>query len=346
MSSPTVNDTWFTRCNIPFPDSATAKLVSDSWVFNLKAALLGQIVNSGTFSGSGGVQPTSSFWVVKGSSNGVTFSYGDGVDKLGTQFTGTNYVHAASGTAHSWIQLMSPVALGPVYMTIDLCSATTANMGIVFSRTAPFNTGSLIGRPVSLFDWMAGTNTVAANTSIATISDATTAANHSGHIVMNQSGAFHWASSRNTTGIFNCYLNCLNAVDTEVQDLHPTWTGFHSVATTRGAPQYATLVGVVNTTGRTHTSGALNTVGGLNLWTFGATAHAGATTSDSITSQFRVFPVYIQTLVAAANAWRGRLQDFYVIGAAAVGSSYPTAANPTMHVVGDMLVPFSVVPIL
>jgi len=345
MSSPALSDVWYTHANSKFPDSGTAAIVANSWIYMLKAYLMGNVVNSGTLSGSG-ARPTGSYWVMQGSSNGTSFSWGDGVDKLGTQFTSSNYVHAASGTSHSWFTLKSPEALGPVWMTVDLCSATTANMGITFTRTIPFNTGSLIGRPVSLFDWMAGSNTVAANTSVATVSDGTTAVSHRAHFVTNASGAFHYATSRDTTGLFNCYLNCLNAVDTETGDLHPTWTGFHSIASARGAPQYATLVGVLGTTGRTHTSGALNTIGGLNLWTFGATAHAGATTSDSITGQFRVFPVYIETLVASANAWRGRLQDFYVIGAATVGSSFPTAADPTMHVVGDMLVPMSVVPTL
>lgn len=343
MSAPTLADTWYTRGNALFPDTTTATQVANSWLFMLKANLLGQNLSGTT--GTGGAAPTASFWTMQGSSNGTTFSY-NGTDNLGTQFTGTNYVHAASGTSHSWWTAKSPTQLGPVWMTVDMNSATVTSAGFIFSRTAPFNTGSLIGRPVSLFEWaMALSTQPLATTTVAFTADQTINSNHRAHFVSNVSGAFFFQTSRDTTGFFYSMQFCTNAVDAESTELHPTWTGFHQTTTTPGAGAYATLAGTTGITSRTHNSGSASG-GSAGVWNFGGTAFAGAVTSDQQTGQFRTFPVFLYTVLAANQTNRGRLQDVFVIGNATVGGSVPTAASPQFHVVGTIILPMSVVPTL
>lgn len=345
MSAPTLADTWYSRGNALFPDSTTATAVANSWLYMLKASLLGTINDINVSGTTVGSRPTGSYWTMQGSSNGTTFSY-NGTDNLGTQFTSSNYVHAASGSNHSWFTLRSPTQLGPVYFTVDMNSATVTSAGFIFSRTAPFNTGSLIGRPVSLFEWAMGLSTApVATTTIAFTADQTTAVNHRAHFATNVSGAFHFATSRDTTGLFYHYSFCTNAVDTETGDLHPTWTGFHQSTTTPGAGAWATLAGTTGITGRTYNSGSASG-GAAGVWTFGGTALAGAVTSDVVTGQFRVFPVFLYCVLAANQGNRGRLQDIFVIGNATVGGSVPSAASPQFHVVGTVLSPFGVVPTL
>lgn len=343
MSAPTLVDIWYSRGNALYPDTTSATQVSNSWIYMLKATLLGDQVLSGTTVGS---RPTASFWTCQGSSNGTTFSY-NGTDNLGTQFTASNYVHAASGSSHSWITMRSPMQLGPVWFTIDMNSATVSSAGFIFSRTAPFNTGSLIGRPVSLFEWAIGLATAPiATTTLAFDPDQTTNSNHRAHFATNVSGAFHFATSRDTAGFFYSYLFCTNAVDTEAGELHPTWTGFHQSATTPGAGQWTNLTNPVGITGRTFNSGSASGGAGGPLWTFGGTALPGTVTNDVITGQFRVFPVFLYCILASNQGNRGRIQDMYVIGNATVGGSVPTAASPQFHVVGMVLTPLAVVPTL
>jgi hypothetical protein len=53
------------------------------------------------------------------------------------------------------------------------------------------------------------------------------------------------------------------------------------------------------------------------------------------------------TSTADQNIWRGRIPDaYYATGNASVGASVPNASTPLYHVVGEMLVPFGVIPTL
>lgn len=357
MSSPVIAGMWYTRANAPFPETATAVNINNGFAFMLKELLKGT-----STSGTEGpvTRPAGTNWTVEGSCDSLTGAM-DGVDRLtGTvanSFDATKWVHAASGTAHSWIVLKSPAALGPVWMCIDANSATTTTYGVVFSRQQ--FTGSVPGgatstqltqsRPITNFGWIAGATTDPIPTTAAVMmTDQNAGGMYRAHISVDASGAFNYLVSRDGTGFFSTILSCFNTVDRNANDnAYPTFTMFHSVAGSRGAPAWSTVgVTSANCSGRTVDGTATQSAGGFSSWAFGATQFASNATPDVGFTTSRVLPMYIQTLVANKNSWRGRCPDLWVVGMPTVGASFPNSTNPTHHVAGDIIVPLSVVPIL
>lgn len=362
MSLPNLAGNWFTQMNAPFPDGSTALGINNSYVFMLKEMLKGTS-QSGTFGpvNSIATRPTASYWTVVGSSDGTVTGALDGIDRLTgsvpNSYDPTKLVHSPSGTAgHSWIVLKSPQALGPTYCCIDLNSATSTTFGVVFSKqpfvispAIPNETGS---RPITNNGWIAGSNADPIQSSNVTmVSDnASLGAQYRAHFTCDISGNFQYAMSRDGTGLFSSWLALITTVDQNPNDtVFNTFALFNAVSTGRGTPAWGTVGGsAAGCSGRVVDGSVPHSLGGCCGWTFGTSApnFNGVATPDVGYTTNRVLPIYIQTLTANKMSWRGRVPDMWLVGNPNVGDGFPNQQNPTQVVVGDILAPFSVVPIL
>ena len=342
--SASLETVWYCQANAEWPDTITTSSQSNSFAFMLKSMLLGECMSGST--GSEGPRPTSSFWTVMGSSNGVASGY-DGVDRWGTQYTGSNYIRAVSGSSHSWIALRSPMGLGPVYCNIEMNSVTPTQYCIAFSRTPCYATGTQLGRPRHSDEVVAGLATAPGGTTaivLVTEQIATYTATYRSHISVNASGGFHWMTSRDTQEKFDSYISCTNAVEAQDRDVWPTWIMADTSSGATGAPTLISLGTTAGLTGRSVEGTAANT-GGTNIWTFGGTALSAGNGTDVLTGKFHVFPIFVMSFNATLVAYRGRIQDTWMIGAVAIaGSAWPNRETMTHTVVGELLVPFSVLP--
>lgn len=344
MSAPTLAGTWYTRANMLFADVTTAANINKSYFFMLKDVLKGNA--------SGGTEgplsrPGSTFWTVEGSSDGSTAGM-DGVDRWTNTFNASLLVQAASGAAHSWIVLKSPNGLGPLYMCIDLNSATTTTAGVVFSLNA-FTGGSTTNRPTTTNAFAAGTSAdPILTTNAALVSDNTLASTYRGHFSTDANGAFNFMMSRDGTGICSNFMAVFVAADRNASDnTYIQHCIFHALNSGVGAPSIDAVGSTSSWVGnRSQSGGTPNTTGGLSRWTFGGSAFPGVATVDQGGTDFRALPLYIHSLTTSNMSWRGRVPDIWAVGNITIGSSYPNAVSPTQHVIGTALIPMSVVPIL
>lgn len=341
---------WYSRGNFALPDYSTADLVRKSFAWSLKAALCDEITTGTTDS----TRPASSIWHVYEGCNGVSYGFSD---HWGSTWTPSNMVmHTGLGTAHSWCVLQN--ASGSMNMCIGLGGSGGA-MHISFSRNlythATVEADRIKYNPdtTERFGW-AGTYTNLYDDLLNL--GVTTTTEHLCHFTVSDDGAFHFAVSLTaaSSGRFHSYGFLQDAVDYESSDGHPHWCGWSATATgtntNRGAPQWGGLVasgtGILS---RSHTGGNGLTQGCTD-WSW-----AGATTLNVALgglpdTSWHAFPIVLNrwhNSVADQNIWRGRLQDiYYSPGLNTVGSSVPDATNPQFHVVGDILVPFGVIPTL
>lgn len=354
MSSPLVAGSWWGQVNVPFNDTSTAPLINKSWMHALKEMLKGTITLSGT-STSSSLRPEGSKWTVVGSSDGTTALL-DGIDRLtGTvpnSFDSTKWVQAVSGTAHSWIVLKSPDALGPLWFCIDGNSATTTTWGLIVSReafvlTAPLHTASRPHTNKGMAPGLGASEPIQ-TTNLAIIADNTTAQVHRAHIAVDASGAFHFMTSRNGQQCFNAWLSLFRSVDTTPDDTMYNYFMAYDNSTQigQGSPVWNTVAQTAARVGRRSVDGETPIgAGGFCYWGFGASNFSFTATVDvsaSVTGSHRLFPPYIQDLTTQAHSWRGRMPDAWVIGNAfAPGDQYPGPSDVSMTVVGDLLIPLT-----
>ena len=345
---------WWTQTNVPFNETGSAANINNSWAHCLKEMLKGTITLSGS-STSSSMRPESSKWTVEGSCDGVNGLL-DGIDRLTGSvlhsFDATKWVHAASGSAHSWIVLKSPTALGPLWLCIDANSATTTTWGIVYSREAfvpAFPTPPLTAsRPISNMAYALNVSSDPGLTANAImLSDQTTAQVWRAHISVDASGAFHYLTNRNAQGIFNYWMSCYRAVDKNSNDTRfDTFAGGdNSTTATIGAPSLANIISSGRLNGRSTDGADIFGAGGLCNWSFGASSIATATvdTSGSTTANIGVFPPYIWEGQSTQMCWRGRIPDTWIIPSTlGTGNGFPAAPPAQTHIIaGTLLVPFS-----
>lgn len=337
MAAPTLSRAYYTRNNAPLDDNTTAQRIAQSGLHRLKAHLMDQ-VSTGTI-GPEGARPASSIWSCISSSDGTT--YNSSGDAIGSAFNAAKWVRAAAeGTAHTWIQLYN--ANAGVYLIINYIGASDTLAQVIYSRTA-FTGGSLTNRPTSTAEWYMGS---ASNSSVTVATDTNTSAQHRSHFTVASNGEFFYATSRDGTGVFYHLHAVLNAVQPDANDDHQSWSLYHGSTSGRGAGVWASLATVGTClNGRNPGNTLTISTGGMLTYTFGSSAWPGINGSDGKTGQYRPFPAYVVTYTTV-TAFRGTLPDVWAIGTAAVGSSYPTAAAQTHMIIGDALVPSSVVPII
>ena len=355
MSIPTVEGNWYSRGNVPYPDSVTQQMQAKSWFWLLKAFLKGE-VNTGTtasnISGSIGnvTRPTGSYWTYEGSSDGAG-NYNmspTGSDLWTSSFDPTKLVGAADTINHSWIALKSPAALGPIYMCINWpveetwSGGSPFHAGLFFSYH-PFANGTATSRPYATggtnLEWMptnAGATAMDGAVTVFELIDGYQ--NYSAHFTVNEKGGFHFATSHDTTSCFFSYLFCEKAVDTYGGDNCPVWAGFHGTpASGRGAPEWAFMRSY--TQGRYYADTGIATgASSMLLGNYGI--YAAYMPKDAVSLKFNALPIYI----IDAGGWRGRLPDMWVTGNPLLTAGWPADSAPSHHVVGDILAPFVVTP--
>ena len=99
--------------NVAALDASTHYLTNSSTLWAISRFLIGAA--DGPAIGPTGLRPASSYWIVEGSSDGVTGAM-DGVDRLAGAFNPAKLVTGGNGAPHSWIVLRSPAGVvgGPI----------------------------------------------------------------------------------------------------------------------------------------------------------------------------------------------------------------------------------------
>lgn len=346
---PSTAGTWFCQVDCPFPDTTSVANVNNSLAFMFKELLKGTST-SGTL-GPGG-RPASTKWTVVGSCDGATTGSLDGIDRLTgsvpNSYSSASIVHNSSGSAHSWIVLQSPAALGPVYVCIDFNATATTSVGYTYSinpfvNTPAPGTGS---RPLTNNGWMAGTTadpTPSTNTGQMTDQNLNTP--YRASIAVDASGAFHFIVCRPGVSCSNYYQSCFRTVDSDPNDrTYNIFTGFDTQATFPGSPNWNEMGGSpIRCIGRVQDGSVVASVGGFHLWSFGGTTYGTQTadTSGSVTGSFPCYPPYIWTTVANKNSWRGRVPDVWISGQIPPGAVFSSSVGFTSVQVGNILLPFT-----
>ena len=338
MSTPVLIDTWHTRAEVSFPDTANLQQTQRSYLWCIKAALCDQLAG-GTTSGT---RAPGSVWTVAGSSNGVAAGM-DGVDRWGATFTPANLVRAAEGTAHSWIVLQSPAAFG-MWMLLNYNATSEGGAGITLAPAA-YTGGSVTAKPTATNETSIQQATVTSWNAQMSV-ESTFGVTYRFGFSVNQIGELNWWSNRISTGLFNGF----GAART-VKDRHPSdlWglTGFtENTASSRGAGGPQVLFASNNAAMRSPNLATRVGNGGWTTPAFASTAFASTAPIDVLRNEHIAIPIYGYTSDAGQSAWRGRLQDLYITGNPVVGGSWPTMGAQQYMVVNGLLVPSGVPPTL
>lgn len=339
---PALSQAYFTRANVPVPDTSTSTIISKWSQWALKAALMNQL-GTGT---TAGTRHANSVWTCLGSSDGTTGAL-DGVDRWGSTFDISKIVTAASGTAHSWIALRN--ATNGYDIVLDLNSTTTGTSTLRAMKSSAGLTGgtNLVcpQTPSNTEEWLAGSAAVTA----ATVSGVTTWGDLAGvgianyaHFVTSDNGlCWWWAMSiagHGRTNVFTAFWKALggNAGDTRNQ----WWIKGGGSTTGDGTPTATTLATNGVLTRRGYGNVAPHTRGGRWM-TYGGTTLENQGI-DRVSGNYLVFPMDM-AVSEALPIMCGALPDVYLTTASGrAGSCYPSAASMQMVVLGSTLVPCGV----
>jgi len=361
MTTPTLSNDWYSRGNIPYPNTTTLMDQFRCWPWLLKALLKGEVSTGTTASVVSGVvgnttRPAGSYWTCEGSCDGNGNWGLDGVDRWTSSYDATKLIGDADGADHSWIVLKSPAALGPVYLCIDWCRLDTealllsgngGHLTLVFSYSA-FTGGSATTRPVgggaTSNEWEPSGAAVTVGNVETVYETVPGYQTFYAHFTITPAGAFHFATNRIPTNVFLSHFFCTKAAETQTGDNYPVWIGFHSsIGSSRGGGTVALRSRV---SARTYDNTSY-TPPGMLVNNFGSVSEF-ISLKDVLALKWRLQPLYLYD----QSAWRGRLPDMYAVPndsgsgrvTLQVGSCYPATTAPTHHVVGDYLVPFGVPP--
>jgi len=352
--------TYYTEANRAVDDFSTAANLAKSILFILQAFLRGTNTTRGTL-GAEGDKPAGSKWTVAGVSDSVTGAMDGSTSRIpGTTFDATKWVRAAAnGSAHSWMVLTDPS--GTWHFKISYIGANDQTFTLSFAKTA-YTGGSNTTDPTSTTEiTYATTSTFAENVASA----------HRCSFVVDSSGHWHFLVSKNSSGFFNYHLMMTELVETPADNIGTpavdTWrwmlsTSFNSTA--RGAN--ARTSGLLSFTAgngplmRTHDGLQQLRVGtdffvGLLARPDGGNFVDGImTSSNPVSGGYDTQPLWLWSFRASYLGLRGRIPDMLTAHGTttttgdgmAVGSSDPNSGSQLRTVVGNTLVPFSVVPLL
>lgn len=327
-------DVWYTQMNAAFPDVSSSLHVSQSWVWLMSQMLLGQSVGTAGVEGA-----TPSPWTVEHCSDGATVSTSY---LWGASFDATKLVRAGAGTAHSWLVLKSPVAMGPLYMLIDFKTSDTT-VALTFSLSA-FSTGTIQTAPTASNSWTNNYNSSSSNP----LDTGGTAAQKL-HMAMRGDGCWYMLASKNGTGGFHTLAYCVKYADSHVGDPSPYGTFYNSKGDwSIGAPSTFT-VGDYGVYGRDFTNANsvfYESVGHPRgvTFVFGTDANAG---SAGIDSALDGVPAYVGMINVPYSGLRGRMPDMFYLAQKITAGALVPVATPHLFVVAlSTLLPFSVAPSL
>jgi len=361
MTIPKLEQNWYSRGNIPFPNESTEKLQGKSWLWLFKELLKGTCTTGTTASVVSDVRgnvarPAGSCWTVEGSNDGLGNWGLDGTDRWTSL---TNMVASdTAATNYAWIVLKSPAALGPVYLCISLRSPVVVPGGTYdaagfFLSLTPFTGGGAQVRPISGTvtgalsgdqEWTLPVGAVGLDQMNIFTNAFRLPANVRVHFTVNTNGGFHMVSGNLGDGFCENYISIEKAVEIDPLDLCPVWFSQQYLNATE-TPQWQSL------SSSRYSSRSFDnyspSAGSTCNWVFGQSGQSagGNAKADRATTNFNLLPVYLHDSInGSMDAWRGRIPDIWVVGAAPSGFAYPTAVAPKQCCIGDLLLPLSVWP--
>lgn len=264
----------------------------------------------------------------------------------------TTMINATSGTNHSWMLLMSPLAIGPYYYTLDWNSATVQNGSFSFAKNIPSG-GSATTAPT------ASDTTTFSNTQWSNTSNVTTVATHA---ILSTDGYFNIFFTRNNGGgfiegamIFQVLAN------TKSVDQYPfiyfhrfnnnseSLNGFYSGnATTCANWMSRSFNGVLSRVGSAATGlvpvfityDSNNTILGIN------NSVGNISYGDYSDSLYDDAPIYIVDNQLGVQTLKGRLVDIKQAPLIVTGFVEPNPSAPASMHVCSLWFPFNLTPIL
>lgn len=342
----TLNKTYSTRANVPFPSNTSMDQVCKSAYWLLKAALMDQI-STGTLTGS---RHPNSVWTCVGSSDGTTAAL-DGVDRWGSTYDPAKMVAASADTAHSWIILRN-ATLG-YDVIIDLNSATIYNLRLAATKTSsPYIINATPTRSPNMptvnraFRWGDG-NTADARANATQFvywsSDALASGyTHYAHFTLTDDGQFYMLMNRTGDGGFAGGAGFVLATNGQVGDDYGAFWLFN---TNNSAPPWPVSSSFTNSAfcaGNT-ASGAAPTTGGLNVWYFGGSSQPSLTGfSDQFSAKVKFYAAQIWG--TAPLVYRGKIDDVYLMVGGRSGVLIPNSTSPRWVTINRMILPYVGVP--
>lgn len=333
---PALTKTYSTRANVPYPNVSSVAHVRASFLWLLKAALMDQL-STGTLVGS---RNANSVWTCDHSCDGTTAGTpADGVDRWTGTYDISKIVGASVGVAHSWIVLRNTAS--GLYLCIDFNSAG-ASARFAVSKTS-FSGGTTTAGPTSANEFQFGSTGTSNSTTYNFSTDEGTGNVNYAHFTATDDGRFFFEVSRAGLGVFSSVLFLLPSVGGRVSDTNNWFAIAAAAASGRGGVGYNALQQVGGCVSRTPNNSGVVTTGGAGVPEFGNTAYPGTYGVDGVSGDYMAFPIFVMSL-GPQVAYRGQLEDTYLIGTAAVGASVPSAAAQQRVVVGDVVVPFNGTP--
>ncbi len=269
-------------------------------------------------------------WTVVGSSDAVTGGM-DNVDRWTHTFVPGKFVWNNNGSAHSWVCLRSPAALGPVYLVIAYDKAGFWEQVSWYLSYALPTGGSNLQNP-----------TLAApfHTYASVANDANTA-NFRMHGTMAADGSFFIAMGRDLSNVFNGLVTVNTLTEPRTGDLKNVimggqWT--QSGVTTAFFDSFKTLAPdstevAASLISPVYGSARTDLLTGMN--------------QDTTELKYLDWPAYAFVTTPAKRSIKGRVQDLrLVVGGLAHGTVEPSIGSPEQVTVGPVWIPCDTTPIL
>lgn len=337
-----VRGPYFSRGNAPMGANNDTQTKMRAWRLWFKFSCLLNANSLGETKGTQPSTPRATYTLVR-CSDGVSVSTSD---LLGAAtFNASKWVAAANGVAHSWALLVDGEGN---HLVLDLVTATAGAEGIRRIRSpATVSTGTIQSAPMAVGgqeEFCAGTQSVAAGSSYTYCADNTTGQNNYEHFVINSNGDFVFFETRSGLGLVSGFLAFWEGSGGRANDPRNFWLLTSAVATGRGSPAHAGLVGSSGAVRRSRGDGVPMSQSGIRPWLYGGTTMAG-TGVDSNT----VDGDYLTAAVDVGNAQNGNplkcghLPDLLFVSGGVPGAPVP-ADPPDMErmVGGDLMWPFGV----
>lgn len=335
---PAMSGTWYSQVNVPCHASASTADTAKSFWFNLKTLLCGQNT-SGTLSTSTGTRPTSSYWEVVSSSNGV--SHGT-TDYWGTVYTGSNFVSASSGASHSWIILKNTT--NGYHLLLDM-NSTTATTGRISLAKGVIAGGALTSPATTTETFIIGAASDTTSAGAAYFGDLTIGAGqHYMHFTINANGEFIFFISRAGQNIFHSISAFLKLSDSDPADTRNYATFYDSTTSGRGAGRAGTMAGSLAYSMRRLQNGSLITAGGVIAALAGGT-HFTTAGIDGVRNKYNTWKIP-HASTSPMVQYGGFFPDVYWCGTATNCASIPSTSAQQWVLSDSMLIPaIDVVPI-
>jgi len=288
--------TWaFSFDNLYSPTTTTADQTNRQ-LWDLKAMLCGQY---------GGF--TQGLWTVYSSCDGVTAGNADGpgVDRWGSTYDTTKFVHAGAGVAHSWIVLKSPTMGGYVfYMLIAPDSATTTTASIALAKT-PFAGGTTTANPTSADSWLV--SGIASAWNGATVAPLI----HRSNMCLSSTGDFYYFTVQAGIGWATFAAAVVVPVGCHALDAYPLWAYRNYTVSQPGCFDKGQLASGTTSQPTRLAYGQAGYVGIVSM----GTAQGPTAALDLLTGKQYALTPWVMASVSATTIWhaRGRLPDTYIL---------------------------------